>query len=77
MKKLLITFKLLCLAVTFSSAQIMYNTYPANWWIGMKYNKIQLMIRGEGVGNHTGFTTTYPGVTISKVNRFANKNYVI
>lgn len=69
--------KLLCLSVTFSSAQIMYNTYPANWWIGMKYNKIQLMIRGEGVGNHTGFTTTYPGVTISKVNRFANKNYVI
>jgi glycosidase len=55
----------------------MYNTYPANWWIGMKYNKIQLMIRGEGVGNHTGFTTTYPGVTITKVNKFANKNYVI
>ncbi|XVJ65567.1 MAG: alpha-amylase [Lacibacter sp.] len=77
MKQLIITFKLLCLAVTISSAQIMYNTYPANWWIGMKYNKIQLMIRGEGVGNHTGFTTTYPGVTISKVNRFANKNYVI
>ncbi|MFN5135645.1 MAG: alpha-amylase family glycosyl hydrolase [Chitinophagaceae bacterium] len=58
-------------------AQIMYNTYPANWWIGMKYNKIQLMIRGEGVGAHTGFNTRYPGVTISKVNRFANKNYVI
>jgi glycosidase len=76
-KKVFITKVLLCLAVTFSSAQIMYNTYPANWWIGMKYNKIQLMIRGEGVGNHTGFTTTYPGVTISKVNRFANKNYVI
>ncbi|MFN5136572.1 MAG: alpha-amylase family glycosyl hydrolase, partial [Chitinophagaceae bacterium] len=59
------------------SAQIMYNTYPANWWIGMKYNKIQLMIRGEGVGTHTGFNTRYQGVTISKVNRFANKNYVI
>jgi glycosidase len=58
-------------------AQIMYDTYPANWWIGMKYNKIQLMIRGEGVGTHTGFNTRYPGVTISKVNRFANKNYVI
>ncbi len=59
------------------NAQIMYNTYPANWWVGMKYNKIQLMIRGEGVGHHTGFTTRYPGVTISKVNRFANKNYVV
>jgi neopullulanase len=77
MKQLIITFKLLCLTVTFSSAQIMYNTYPANWWIGMKYNKIQLMIRGEGVGNHTGFTTTYPGVSITKINKFANKNYVV
>jgi neopullulanase len=77
MKQLIITFKLLCLTVTFSFAQVMYNTYPANWWIGMKYNKIQLMIRADGVGNHTGFTTRYAGVTITKVNRFANKNYVI
>jgi neopullulanase len=77
MKQLIITFKLLCFTVTFSFGQIMYNTYPANWWIGMKYNKIQLMIHGEGVGNHTGFTTTYAGVSITKVNRFANKNYVV
>jgi neopullulanase len=73
MSVLLLTF----FCVVNAHAQIMYNTYPANWWIGMKYNKIQLMIRGEGVGTHTGFTTRYPGVTISKVNRFANKNYVI
>lgn len=76
MKKIVIAV-LLCFFIHLSSAQMMYNTYPANWWIGMKYNKIQLMIRGEGVGNHTGFTTRYPGVTITKVNRFANKNYVI
>ncbi|MBX9783429.1 MAG: cyclomaltodextrinase C-terminal domain-containing protein [Chitinophagaceae bacterium] len=77
MKQFILTFKLLCLTVTFSFAQVMYNTYPANWWVGMKYNKIQLMIHGEGVGNHTGFTAKYAGVTITKVNKFANKNYVI
>jgi glycosidase len=77
MKQLMLTFKLLLLAVTFSFAQTIYNLYPANWWIGMKYNKIQIMIHGQDVGTHTGFATAYPGVSITKVNRFANKNYVI
>lgn len=77
MKHLILTIKLLLLTVTFSFAQVMYDMYPSNWWVGMKYNKIQVMIRGEGVGNHTGYTTKYAGVTITKVNKFANKNYVI
>lgn len=54
-----------------------YELYPANWWIGMKYNKLQIMIRGNNVGEHTGFTINYPGVTLTKVNKFQNKNYVI
>ncbi len=77
MKQLIITIKLLLLTVTFSFAQVMYDLYPSNWWVGMKYNKIQVMIRGEGVGNHTGYTTKYAGVSITNVNKFANKNYVI
>ena len=77
MKKIIITIKLLLLTVTFSFAQVMYDMYPSNWWVGMKYNKIQVMIRGEGVGNHLGYTTEYAGVTITKLNKFANKNYVI
>ncbi len=54
-----------------------YELYPANWWIGMKYNKLQIMIRGNDVGEHTGFAINYPGVTLTKVNKFQNKNYVI
>lgn len=54
-----------------------YELYPANWWIGMKYNKLQVMIRGNNVGEHTGFAINYPGVTLTKVNKFQNKNYVI
>ncbi len=77
MKKIIITFKLLLLAVTFSFAQSSYELYPANWWIGMKYNKLQIMIRGNNVGEHTGFAINYPGVTLTKVNKFQNKNYVI
>lgn len=54
-----------------------YELYPANWWIGMKYNKLHIMIRGNNVGEQTGFSIHYPGVTLTKVNRFQNKNYVI
>ncbi|HLO37796.1 MAG TPA: cyclomaltodextrinase N-terminal domain-containing protein, partial [Lacibacter sp.] len=77
MKKIIITFKLLLLAVTFSFAQNTYNLYPANWWVGMKYNKLQIMINGTDVGKHSGFAIAYPGVTLTKVNKFESKNYVI
>lgn len=77
MRKLFFTTLLLLATVTFSFAQISYELYPSNWWVGMKYNKIQLMIRGNNVGKHTDFSIRYPGVTLSKVNRFSNSNYVI
>ncbi len=77
MKKIIITIKLLLLTVTFSFAQTSYSLYPANWWIGMRYNKLQVMIHGNDVGTHTGFAVNYPGVTINKVNKFSNPNYVI
>jgi neopullulanase len=77
MKQFILTIKLLLLTVTFSFAQTKYDLYPSNWWIGMKYNKIQVMIHGKDAGNHTGFAVNYPGVTLTKVNKFDNKNYVI
>lgn len=77
MKAILLSIKLLLFAVTFSFAQNSYELYPSNWWVGMKYNKIQLMIRGNEVGKHNGFAIRYPGVTLLKVNKFSNSNYVV
>ncbi|TWI85720.1 glycosidase [Lacibacter cauensis] len=77
MRKRLFLLQLLLTAVTFSFAQNSYELYPSNWWVGMKYNKIQLMIRGNDVGKHSDFSIRYPGVTLTKVNRFSNRNYVI
>ncbi|MBK7434050.1 MAG: glycoside hydrolase family 13 protein [Chitinophagaceae bacterium] len=53
-----------------------YVSYPANWWPGMKWNKLQLMIYGDAIGNASGFTINYPGVRLNKVNRVESKNYV-
>ena len=77
MKAILLSIKLLLTAVTFSFAQNSYELYPSNWWVGMKYNNIQLMIRGNNVGKHNGFAIRYPGVTLTKVNKFSNSNYVV
>lgn len=77
MRKTFLLVQLLLTAVTFLFAQNSFELYPTNWWVGMKYNKIQLMIRGNDVGKHTGFAITYPGVTLNKVNRFSNSNYVV
>jgi hypothetical protein len=70
-------FTLLLLSSVCSGWAQQYDLYPANWWIGMRYNKLQIMIRGKDVGQHTSFAINYPGVTLTKVNKFENKNYVI
>ena len=61
---------------SFSLAQNDINVYPTHWWTGMKLNKIQLMLRGNDVGNASRATLSYPGVTLTKVSRVANKNYL-
>jgi glycosidase len=53
-----------------------YKCYPTNWWVGMKWNKVQIMIHGNGIGNAHMFTINYPGVKLEKVNKVENKNYV-
>ncbi|MBK8089718.1 MAG: cyclomaltodextrinase C-terminal domain-containing protein [Chitinophagaceae bacterium] len=77
MKTRMFQFLLLFFVTVSSVCAQEYELYPANWWIGMKYNKLQIMIRGNDVGEHTGFAINYPGVTLTKVNKFQNKNYVI
>ncbi len=50
--------------------------YPTNWWVGMKWNKVQLMIHGKNIANGNAYTLNYPGVKIEKVNKVENPNYV-
>src|SRR5664279_856864 len=50
--------------------------YPSNWWVGMKWNKVQLMVYGKNISDQTFKLKTYPGVTLLKVNKVENPNYV-
>jgi len=50
--------------------------YPTSWWVGMKWNKLQIMLHGDGVGNASSFSINYPGIQLKKINKVESKNYV-
>jgi glycosidase len=72
--------KILCLLCFFLSLQSFaidfYGVYPTNWWVGMKNNKLQLMLHGDHVGTFTKVSVQWPGVTITKISKVENANYL-
>ncbi len=84
MKKLsfILIFNLAVLVVAFSQTEAI-KCYPTNWWVGMKWNKIQIMVHGDKVADHFPMIKMAPsgvklatGVYLTKINRVENPNYV-
>jgi neopullulanase len=50
--------------------------YPSNWWVGMKWNKVQLMVHEKNISTQTFTLTPYAGVKLLKINKIENPNYV-
>jgi neopullulanase len=73
MKVRFIAFLLLVISYTSSAQNI--EVYPSNWWVGMKMNKIQLMVYHTDVATATP-SITYPGIQLVKVNKVENPNYL-
>lgn len=69
-KGLLIVF-MLCLTVI---AQAQIAAYPTNWYTGMQWNKVQILVRGVS-GALENISFQYPGATLDSVHHFANKHY--
>lgn len=50
--------------------------FPTHWWIGMKHNNVQLLVKGNDPKfNSTQVSVNYPGVTLSKVHKLENGKY--
>lgn len=76
MKKHFVFAVLLVMISSWSFAQ--YATlYPTNWYTGMKWNKVQILVRGgdESVKNNK-VRIQYPGVTLTRVSTFENGKYL-
>ncbi len=48
---------------------------PPNWWIGLKDNSLQLLVKEDNIGLTTP-SISYSGVTIEKVNKARSSNYL-
>ncbi len=48
---------------------------PTNWWVGMKYPELQLLVYGNNIASSV-VSIDYNGVTISKVTKVENSNYL-
>jgi neopullulanase len=64
-------------------AQSNYQCYPTNWWTGMKWNKVQVMIHGDKIADHFPMIKMGPkgvklatGVNLVLINRVENPNYI-
>ncbi|PKQ64047.1 alpha-amlyase [Labilibaculum manganireducens] len=77
MKRILMIF-LTVLLIGSSSAYAKYkidHLEPSFWWTGMKNTSLQLLINGENIADLQP-EVNYAGVSIMKVSRVANENYL-
>jgi glycosidase len=70
--------------ISYSSfAQNEIKCYPTNWWTGMKWNKVQVMVHGDKIADKFPMIKMGPngmklatGVSLLKINRVENPNYI-
>lgn len=48
---------------------------PANWWVGMNYHQVELMVHGDNISATTP-AINYPGVKLLGVTKTDNPNYL-
>lgn len=57
------------------NAQSISRVEPANWWTGMKWNTVTLLVYGKDLGDVQP-TVAYKGVRLVKTQRVTNPNYL-
>ena len=64
-----------CQANVLQSQKI--ETYPTNWFVQMKWNKVQVLFRSTSMDlSKAKISTSYSGVTIQSLSYFKNSHYV-
>lgn len=61
---------------TFSQVTV----FPSNWWVGMKHNKVQLLLQrehGKLFPTKPRVTSTYSGLIVNKITELENKRYLL
>lgn len=76
MKRIALLVFMVAMMHLFANAQYA-KCYPSNWWVGMKWNKVQILVQGEYDGfNKEQVRIQYPGVKILKTTALENGKYL-
>lgn len=73
MKKIFVCF---CVLLLISSSVFSQELFPTHWWIGMKNQKLQLMVHRARVANERISMNPYPGVKLISQTKTENSNYL-
>ncbi len=80
MKKYVVLF---CAGLFLLNGLMAQEVYPTHWWVGMKWNKVQLMVYQKDVANRIPMyklsaagMKLADGVTLKMIHRTENPNYV-
>ena len=76
MKKIALLVFMATMLNLFADAQYA-KCYPSNWWVGMKWNKVQILVKGDYDGfNKEQVRIQYPGVKLLKSTPLENGKYL-
>lgn len=70
-----IAFIIFFFIVSTGFAQVI-NLYPTNWWVGMKWNNVQVLVHADYNISNSKVAIVHPGVTIKKISKFENQKYI-
>lgn len=73
--KVALAFFLLISSVVVLGQEAAVRIEPANWWVGMKYNQVELLVHGDNLGATTP-AVNYPGVNIINIKKSDSPNYL-
>ncbi|MES2316324.1 MAG: glycoside hydrolase family 13 protein [Pseudomonadota bacterium] len=75
MKKFIVTAFLLIFGAAHAQDYRVEHMEPPFWWAGMQNQNLQLMVHGKRIADLEP-AISYPGVSIERVTRLANRNYM-
>lgn len=79
MKKIVALFLLTGTYFAAGAQQPGTQSYPANWWPGMKWNKVQVMLHADSglvIPDKLTVAVKHPGVKLIKTHQVENKRYL-
>ncbi len=68
-------FYVICINSIYAQVPALERIEPANWWVGMKNTKLQLIVHGNHISDRN-VSLNYPGVSLREVHKVENPNYL-